>query len=346
MSYSKDDIDYISKKKPSFPINKSLRGYLRAFSREIKLPVSYTDLTRYSNAFPLYNEKGQDTLWESAMYPAEFMQEIHMGLKKIYAILRTDGDLSLLDHLIVDRIDYCTFGNSNPFRIRIVNQFNDNYDYYYIKKADASRIYGLELEHILSPNRIHFFVDQNTLVEDHIAGIPGDTFIQHYLQRKRTNKVRIAKEFVKFNERCFVRLLGDMRSYNYVIDITPDFDNEQYRIRSIDFDQQTYEGKRTLYLPQYFKENNKVVEFCRTLLDANTIKQYQLEEQTLIGKRLASSTVKYEKLMTVMKNDKISSSEKTKKLASDLSKYHKEARFLSLDSMGKILDMHLKKIVS
>jgi len=39
-----------------------------------------------------------------------------------------------------------------------------------------------------------------------------------------TNKIRFAKEFVKFNERCFVRLLGDMRSYNFVVDITPDIE--------------------------------------------------------------------------------------------------------------------------
>ena len=40
-------------------------------------------------------------------------------------------------------------GNSQPFRVRIVNQFNDNYDYFYVKRADASCVYGLELEHVL-----------------------------------------------------------------------------------------------------------------------------------------------------------------------------------------------------
>jgi hypothetical protein len=65
----------------------------------------------------------------------------------------------------------------------------------------------------------------------------------------------LPKEFVKFNERCFVRLLGDMRSYNFVVNITPDIEDYQYRIRAIDFDQQSYEGRRNLYLPQFFKEN-------------------------------------------------------------------------------------------
>ena len=36
-----------------------------------------------------------------------------------------------------DRIDFGQFGNSRPFRIRVRNRFNDNYDHYYVKKADA-----------------------------------------------------------------------------------------------------------------------------------------------------------------------------------------------------------------
>ena len=46
-----------------------------------------------------------------------------------------------------------------------------------------------------------------------------------------------------------------MRSYNFVFDITQDFDDIQFRIRSIDFDQQSTKGNKNLYLPQFFKEN-------------------------------------------------------------------------------------------
>ena len=150
-------------------------------------------------------------------------------------------------------MDYCTFGNTKPFRIRIVNQYNDNHDYFYVKKADASRIYGLELEQLLSPNEINFHVDRDTLVEEHI-GVPGDDFIENYLNREDLNEVRLAKEFIKFNERCFVRLLGDMRAYNYVVEMTPDFEQNQYRVRAIDFDQQCYEAGNHSTSP-IFKNN-------------------------------------------------------------------------------------------
>ena len=51
------------------------------------------------------------------------------------------------------------------------------------KKLILQEFYGLELEHILSPNRISYIVDGNTIVEDHIAGIPGDVFIKKLANR-------------------------------------------------------------------------------------------------------------------------------------------------------------------
>jgi hypothetical protein len=43
------------------------------------------------------------------------------------------------------------------------------------KESRCFSIYGLELEHILSPDKINFLVYNDTL-EEHIMGIPGDVF--------------------------------------------------------------------------------------------------------------------------------------------------------------------------
>ena len=40
----------------------------------------------------------------------------------------------------------------------------------------------MELEHFLSPNKINFVVCNNTLIEEHIQGIPGESFIKNYLK--------------------------------------------------------------------------------------------------------------------------------------------------------------------
>ena len=184
-----DANDKPSRKKDIYPVNDDLRAYLKTHGREVKLPVAYRDLLRITFSVPLLDKSGKDTLWEKVTYDMKEWEFIREGLVKIYAILKTEGDLSFIKHLDVARIDYCTFGNSHPFRIRIVNKYNDNYDYYYIKQADASRIYGLELEHILSPNRITFLTDQSTLVEEHIPGIPGDLFIKNHLFDPATNQI-------------------------------------------------------------------------------------------------------------------------------------------------------------
>ena len=145
----------ISRKKQPYPISPGLRAYLRQHRREVELPIRYEDLTFYGDTVPVYDKTGRDTLWESVLYPSHERKRIQQALVDTYAALRVTGDRSLMRHL-VDRVDVCSYGNTQPFRVRILNTLNENFDYFYVKRADASRIYGLELEHILSPNRLEF----------------------------------------------------------------------------------------------------------------------------------------------------------------------------------------------
>jgi hypothetical protein len=341
--YKPDENLKPSRKKPIFQVHDRLRGYLKNQGREVKLPVSYRDLFHFTSSLPLLDKEGKSTLWETVVYDMRHWEFIREGLVKTYAILKTEGDLTFTGHLDVARVDYCGFANSNPFRIRIVNKFNDNYDHYYIKMADASRVYGLELEHLLSPNRITYLTHQNTLVEEHIPGIPGDVFIQNYLNKDDINKIRLAKEFVKFNERCFVRLLGDMRSYNFVVNITPDIEDYQYRIRAIDFDQQSYEGRKNLYLPQFFKENIPFVQLCMKYLNKESIEQYQSEERTMMAFRVASSRFRLMELLNIMAKDKICLPEKRDELKHELNLYFNAPIFEKCKSMGQIVKRQLKQ---
>jgi hypothetical protein len=261
-------------------------------------------------------------------------------------MMNASGDLEVIEHLQIAQIDYCTFGNSKPFRIRVINKYNDNYDYFYVKVADASRVYGLELEHILSPNRIGYLSDGVTLIEEHISGLPGDVFINQRLNTSKFNQIRICKEFVKFNERCFIRLLGDMRSYNYVVHITPDIEGNQYRIRAIDFDQQSYEGRRQFYLPHYFKENNALVLLGIKHMDKKTMRQYQEEERSLINNRVKLVRYRLEDVLACMKNDSIAPQKKVEQLAADLSEFHHHPAFNSCKNMGELVQEQLNHYLS
>lgn len=335
---------WATKKKPIYPIAEELRAYLAHYAREALLPVSYERLRNFSASAPLVDDDGNDTLWLTVAYDPQEREALNRDLTMIYAILKAEGDLSIMDHLFCDRVDFCAFGNSQPFRIRIVNSRNDNQDYYYVKQADASRVFGLELEHLLSPNRIHYLTSGDSLVEEHIVGIPGDIFIDNWLGREDIKAIRLAKELVKFNERCFIRLLGDMRSYNFVVDLTPDFEGMQVRIRAMDFDQQTYSGRMNFYRPQYFKDNNPLVFFCTQHLDVTTAAQYQREEQSLIFRRTQIAQQRLKMLLAAMRGSTISTPEKINELRTSLADHYKNRLFRQCQSMGEMVEESLETV--
>lgn len=336
----------ITRKKTAYKISEPLRRYLHEYGRVLDLPIQYRDLSRYSDAVTLYDKYNQDTLWVSLLYPPADLKHIHHALKKIYAILRAGGDLTVMEHLYVDRVDLCLYGNTNPFRVRIVNRINDNFDYFYIKHADASRLFGLELEGLLSPNRISYVVHKETLIEEHIAGIPGDEFFKRYLGEGLVeNETRLAKEFVKFNERCFVRLLGDMHSSNWVVEITPDFEDIHYRIRAIDFDQQSYEPRKTIYMPQYFKKNMPVIDLGLKRMTPQTVRQYQKEERAMIASRIRYSFTQIRALMEAMMATELAPTQNVEQLRSELAQHYEDDRYLSCTSMGTIVRHSLLRLI-
>lgn len=332
----------MSKKKPAYPVNKKLDGYLHRYSRKIEIPIFYEDLLRFAGSVVVYDTDGEDTLWVRVYYSDFDREEIDLSLKKVYSILHSDGGDRILDYLNVDAVDYCTFGNSKPFRIKVRNILNDNYTYFYVKKTDASRVYGLELEHMLSPYNLNFLVFGDTLIEEHIAGIPGDVFIEDMLPKcTEAEKAQLAKEFVKFNERCMIRLLGDMRSYNYVIVPVHDFDHVVYKIRAIDFDQQCFEGKLKVYRPQFFKENFRMVELVRTKLQKYSVDQYKIEERSIVAKRILSSGDRIKRLLDACVIDDISLEDNITRLKMEIYELAKDVNFKKCNTMGEVLALAL-----
>ena len=332
----------ISQKKPIVPLSDRLTAFLKEYNRQSQIPISYQDLLRYAGSVAVFDKNDNDTLWARLYYNDFERNEIDLQLKRVYSIFHSDGSDDILQFLNIDAIDYCTFGNSKPFRIKVRNVLNDNYTYFYVKKADASRVYGLELEHMLSPYNLSFLTYQDTLIEEHIAGIPGDVFIEEHLaNREQAEKSQIAKEFVKFNERCTIRLLGDMRSYNYVFVPVHDFDQVVYRIRAIDFDQQSYEKDFKVYRPQFFKENISMVKLVQDRLTESSVNQYKNEERSMIAKRMLGTENRLEKLLDCMINDSLAPRKHVEQLRGELYRYTHDLKFKRSENMGQLLQVAL-----
>jgi hypothetical protein len=326
--------------KEVYPVSHQLQHYLQLFNRDIELPIAYSDLLHYQYTNAIKDENGKHTHWENVLYEPTILAAITSKLIATYQLL---NQLPSADYSIT-AIDFCEFANSMPFRISLINNADNYSNYFYIKAADASRIYGLELEQLLSPNQTNFLYHQNTLVETHIDGVPGDEFLLAVNKLSGNEHAMIAEEFIRFNERCFVRLLGDMRSYNFVV-LQNDAAASTFRIKAIDFDQQCYEGKLNLYLPQFYKENLLFVELSVAMLDKTRIEKLRQDERKKLAALYVANQQQLELLINTMLQEEISENYKVVILRKELNTYHQVDHFAHCKTMGAIVQQQIKQLL-
>ncbi|MDO9374541.1 MAG: hypothetical protein Q7T76_08990 [Ferruginibacter sp.] len=326
--------------KDAIPVSDPLHEYLLKNGRSTPLPLAYSDLVYYSHSNVVRDQHGKLTHWETAIFEKADQQTLYPALLNTFALLHTGLEATAAELEIV-QVDFCEFGNSVPFRIKVREQSSGKVQQFYIKIADASRIYGLELEQLLAPDPTNFLYDNNTLVEAHIPGMPGDVFLSEYLHQLPTaTQTQIAAEFVSFNERCFARLLGDMRSYNFVIAQHPG-PNELYFFQPIDFDQQSYEGRKNLYLPQFYKENHDYVELVLTALTPDQVVGLQLKERERLKMQLTGNVSRVVHLLDCMSKDELSEAYKVRLLRRELDEHFKTDAFAPCKSMGELVKCQL-----
>lgn len=327
--------------KEVYPVGHLLQQYLQQYKRDVELPIAYADLFHYQYTNAIKDLNGKHTHWENVVYDSSMFADLQIKLIAAYQLLH---QLPAIDCTVV-AIDFCEYANSMPFRITLVNKADSYNSYFYIKTADASRIYGLELEQLLSPNRTNFLYHQNTLVEAHINGISGDAFLEEVERLSKKEKILIATEFICFNERSFVRLLGDMRSYNFVV-VQNKTDTESYKIKAIDFDQQCYEGRLNLYLPQFYKENLAYVNLSVEQLGYTLIEKTRQDERRQIAALYVANNYQLEALLIVMAKDELSENYKILLLRNELNNYHHTKHFTKCNSMGDIVKQQLKQLLN
>jgi hypothetical protein len=135
-----------------------------------------------------------------------------------------------------------------------------------------------------------------------------------------------------------------MRSYNFLFVVTPDFEDSQLRIRAMDFDQQSYNGRKNFYLPQFFKENAELARFCMKHLRPETANQYQREEQTLMLQRAELAAERLSLLLYAMAADPIAPPEKVRQLRESLAAHYGRDEYLRCESMGALVRENLESI--
>lgn len=118
-----------------------------------------------------------------------------------------------------------------------------------------------------------------------------------------------------------------MRAYNFVLVLLHDFDRIQFRFRTIDVDQQSYEGDILTYYPRHFEENKVYQDLVEECLSEGSVAQYRREERALIVRRAASEWTCLQELLPSMKSHPLSEEKHLQQLRLDLYKYAKDVRF-------------------
>lgn len=324
--------------KEVYPVSNALQQYLQHYQKDTPLPLAYKELLHYEYTNAIKDDKGKHTHWERVVYNDKLLSSLKTKLRVLYGLLKNDTDID------IEAIDFCEFANSMPFRIHIIHTKDKRRDLFYIKLADASRIYGLELEQLLTTNHINFLYHQNTLVEEHIDGIPGDDFLTLAKDLPEPEKKLLAAAFIRFNESCFARLLGDMRSYNFVVLKTGDPVNS-FIIKAIDFDQQCYEGRLNLYLPQFYKENYPYVQSVTYWLTEDNIEAIRTTERQHLAGLFMQNQEQLLSLLAIMSREEISEHYKIVSLRKELDQYHHTHHFNRCNTMGALVAEQLKQLL-
>jgi hypothetical protein len=324
--------------KEAYPVSPALQQYLQQYKKDKPLPITYKELLHYEYTNAIKDDKGKHTHWEGVVYNKTLLVKLKQKLTLLYTQLTNETDIQ------IESIDFCEFANSMPFRINITHLKNNLSDLFYIKSADASRIYGFELEQMLTDNRINFLYHQNTLVEEHIDGIPGDDFLTTLEGLHEDEKKLLAAAFITFNESCFARLLGDMRSYNFVV-VKKGNNYNPFTIKAIDFDQQCYEGRLNLYWPQFYKENYRYVQSATHILDEITIEDIRKKERQHLASLYIKNNIQLQALLHIMCKETMSDNYKVVSLGKELDGYHHTQHFHLCKTMGELVKEQLQQLL-
>lgn len=311
------------------PVSEGLREYLIQRQLERSVPLTYRDLHHYRYTDAIRDLQGKHTHWERVIYYEADYAVIEKQMRTCWHVLTGTSMLELCS------IDYCEYANSMPFRINILLE-DQSETCFYIKSADASRVYGMELDRLLSDHSLTYLVAGQTLFETHIQGQPVDEWMVAAEGNREAEKAA-AEAFIRFSTYCLTRLLGDMRCYNFV------YSGDGFR--AIDFDQQSYEGRLHMYWPPFYKENLTLLNWVNQYLPEPEIQKIKAAELHRIAEQMRANEQPLLALLRQMASDELSENYRIIQLKNDLNEYHHTQLFSECSSMGELLSAHLNCLI-
>src|SRR4029079_6168043 len=105
-----------------------------------------------------------------------------------------------------------------------------------------------------------------------------------------------------------------------------------------------YSGRRSFYLPQFFRDNLELVKFTTNLLDIKTAYQYQREGRALLRQGAEASQQRLALLLDAMHGDVIAPPEHVIHLRQGLAEHFDADVFLKCESMAALVGENMPQI--
>ncbi len=207
--------------------------YLGNYCRFTNLP-SYKEIREglISSRRKVFLEHSDESYITPLIIPEEIIDEKSSIIKRVASHLWGGNDKveKLFKELEIKSIEEMSYADTKPLRIRL--NFSDKLEeVFYAKKFDERRLFGLELENLLSQYKYNYSASGGGIYEEEIKGVEAIEIAEN------TRKERIyLEELVKLDYRSFVMLLGDMHNQNYLISRIDYKNDKEYCARPIDFD--------------------------------------------------------------------------------------------------------------
>ena len=96
-----------------------------------------------------------------------------------------------------------------------------------------------------------------------------------------------------------------------------------------------------MYRPQFFPENQKMIELIKTYLKKDSVDQSKREERSLIAKRALGSEEQIKRLLSAAITDTLSTDVHVNALKNQIFELTKDSAFIQANSMGAILSAAL-----
>jgi len=99
-----------------------------------------------------------------------------------------------------------------------------------------------------------------------------------------------------------------------------------------------------IYMPQYFKENNPIINLGLKSMTSVLELQYQREERTRLLMRVRSAGSQLKALINAMRTEKLSTEENVDNLRHELAELYGDGNFLNARTMGDLINTSLQML--